>query len=138
MEQTENKIENYISKLPDELQRICRKLRRVVRAQMPEAHEMIYHGTICFAISPSKFSPVVYIGPKTSWVNLGFFFGADIPDPEKLLLGEGKRMRHIKIRNEEEAGNPAIKRIVKSAWGKAHHDIEKAYLGRRRKKKNEE
>jgi hypothetical protein len=135
MRHSESEIENYIAKLPSGLQGICKKLHRVVRTQMPEAHEMIYHGTICFSTSPSKFSPIVYIGPQRAWVNLGFFFGADIPDPKKLLLGEGKRMRHIKIRNEVEADNPAIKRMVKLAWKKGPEDIAKAYLELRRKNK---
>jgi hypothetical protein len=128
-------IEKYIAKLPADIQHICRKLYLIAQAQMPEAHEIIYHGAICFTISPAKFSPYVYIAPQEKWVNLGFFFGAGLPDPKKILVGKGVRMRHIKVRNEMEADNPAIQGILKAAW-KRSPDIAELYFTKKKKKQD--
>ena len=57
----------------------------------------------------------VYILPYTSWVNLGFYRGADLPDPEGLLEGTGKKLRHAKIRAVTEADNPSIHTLIKAA-----------------------
>lgn len=128
-----NDVKKFIEKVPIDLQDICRTLYTLVRTQCTEANESIYHGAICFSTSLLKFSPFIYISPQNKWVNLGFFFGADLPDPQHLLIGEGKRMRHIKIRKKTEADNPAIKLIVKTASEKAQKDIEQVYLSLKKK-----
>jgi hypothetical protein len=40
-----------------------------------------------------------YIGVQKSHVNLGFYYGAILPDPDGLLEGRGKKLRHLKIRS---------------------------------------
>jgi hypothetical protein len=50
------------------------------------------------------------------YVRLGFMFGGTLPDPQHLLVGEGKRLRHVKVRSRQEAANPALKRLVRAAW----------------------
>lgn len=116
-------IEQYLSTLPEEQMQICRELHKKVLKNMSGAHSMIYHNALGYATSASASDRVVYIAPQSAWVNLGFFFGSDIPDPEQLLIGQGKRMRHIKIRTLQEAKNPANDTILKTVWAKAQADI---------------
>jgi len=56
-----------------------------------------------------------YIAPFKKHVNLGFMYGADLPDPEGLLEGVGKPMRHIKIRSLDDLKQPAVKKLVEVA-----------------------
>jgi hypothetical protein len=53
--------------------------------------------------------------PHSYWVNLGFYQGANLSDPNGLLEGTGKMLRHIKIRSDSEAENPQIIPLIKSA-----------------------
>jgi hypothetical protein len=46
-----------------------------------------------------------------------------LDDPQHLLVGEGKRMRHIKIRSREDAGNSALEQLLKEAWKDAPDSI---------------
>jgi hypothetical protein len=62
---------------------------------------------------------VIYICPMKDNVRLGFMWGGQLPDPEAILEGEGKRLRHIKVRTMTEAGRPALKRLVRAAWAHA-------------------
>lgn len=119
----DGEIASYLRSLPRPRRGICRKLYKLARAEMPAAHAMMYHGVIGFSTTESGYDRFVYIAPQRSWVNLGFFFGIGIPDPQKLLVGEGKRMRHIKIRDGQEANRPELKRILRAAMKKAPKDI---------------
>ena len=48
-------------------------------------------------------------------VNLGFFQGAHLPEPESLLDGTGKSLRHVKLRLPEEALAPTIRDLLTAA-----------------------
>lgn len=131
-EDIQKNISKYLDSLSIEHKEICNRLRSLIITCMPGATEMIVHGAIAYATSLSSVHRIVYIAPQKKWVNLGFFFGADIADPSGLLEGDGKRMRHIKLCNEDEVNNPAIACILKTAWMKATADI----MGMGRQKNN--
>jgi len=82
---------------------------------MPEAHEMIYHGAVGYSLTTSPFDRICYIAPQQKYVNFGFFFGAHLPDPQHILVGEGQRRRHVKVRTPEDASNPALEKLMKEA-----------------------
>ena len=48
-------------------------------------------------------------------MNLGFYHGAMLPDPDGLLDGTGKRLRHVKIRDVATAKSPAVARLLRAA-----------------------
>ncbi len=56
-----------------------------------------------------------YIRPDEQWVNLGFYRGSSLPDPDGLLEGTGAAMRHIEVRTAEDADRPSIRRMVEAA-----------------------
>jgi uncharacterized protein DUF1801 len=130
---TDDAIQRYLANVPIEFQGVVTKLHALARKQMAGAHAMVYHGALGYAISEFPFDRIVYIAPQRNWVNLGFFFGSDLLDPQKLLEGEGARMRHVKIRTEAEARNPAIAKLLKAAWKKAPEDMKKLHARRQKK-----
>ena len=70
-----------------------------------------------YGVGPRKMTDgYVYILPHAAWVNLGFYRGADLPDPEVLLEGTGARMRHVKIRSVDDARRPAVRALVAAAY----------------------
>lgn len=50
-----------------------------------------------------------------------------LPDPERLLVGSGKRMRHIKIRSLQESENPAITSLLAQAWSDGLKRVEQLH-----------
>ncbi len=56
-----------------------------------------------------------YAMPHKAHVNLGFFHGVDLPDPERLLEGTGKRLRHVKLRDPAAALAPAVRALMIAA-----------------------
>lgn len=56
-------------------------------------------------------------------MNLGFYRGSSLPDPDGLLEGTGAAMRHITVRHVEEANRPAIRHMVEAALDERRRDL---------------
>src|SRR5678816_1137315 len=76
-------------------------LRDFVWDLYPKANELIYdnYNALAFGWSPTDrvghtFCNVA-VGRSSYNVHLGFYWGAQIPDPEGLLIGEGKQYRYV-------------------------------------------
>ena len=131
---SETTIEQYLARLPRDLQAITRELCEVARKNMPGVHEFIYHDAVGYSVSKSPFDRICYIAPQKGYVNFGFFFGADLPDPQHLLTGEGKRLRHVKVRSVEEAKDPVLGKLIATTWKEAPESIAKIHAKRKKNK----
>jgi hypothetical protein len=60
--------------------------------------------------------PFAYVNVFTSHVNVGFFQGASLSDPAKLLQGTGRFMRHVKLRPGTASNDAAIHRLIEAAY----------------------
>ena len=57
-----------------------------------------------------------YVDTFKAHVNVGFFCGAELPDPKSMLEGSGKRMRHVKIRPGSVIDAVALSNLISSAY----------------------
>ena len=60
--------------------------------------------------------PFGYVNSFKSHVNVGFFYGAALEDPARLLEGSGKRMRHVKLRPGGELNAAALGDLISAAY----------------------
>ena len=121
-------VQEWLANLDPDIRAITKQLRSVARRNMPKVHEFIYHDAIGYSVNDSPFDRICYVAPqKKGYVNFGFFFGAGLPDPKRLLVGEGKRLRHIKVRSVQEAKNPALAKLIAAAWKDAPRAIAKIH-----------
>ena len=65
-----------------------------------------------------------YVNVFTAHVNVGFFQGASLPDPDSLLEGDGKNMRHVKIRPGKFDENDALETLIRVACDDMRQRIE--------------
>jgi len=128
-------VDEHLATLPKELLSSYKALRLMASKTMPTAVEMVYHNALGYSLSKSPWDRVCYIvhQPK-GYINFGFFFGTDIPDPAGLIQEEGKRMRHVKVHTLKEAKNPALQKLVEVAWEKSETDIAKWRKSLKKKK----
>ncbi len=87
--------------------------------EAPEAVESISKGYALaigysFTGKPLK-DGFCHIVTYRTHVNLGFNRGALLPDPNGILIGKGKSIRHITIRNEAELERPFVRRYLQAA-----------------------
>jgi hypothetical protein len=98
---------------------IAWKLREIVVEVLPDLNEDVTgHKNISYSTDagPMK-GGIAYIAPYKDSVNLGFMDGVDLPDPQGLLKGTGKRLRHIKFTSPEQVDDHAedIRSLLKAA-----------------------
>jgi len=93
-------------------------LREVILEEAPDASESIYQVytvAIWFGFSGRMKDMFCYIATNAGHINLGFPRGSSLPDPNRVLEGEGKTMRHIKFRNHGDLERPFLRRYIQAA-----------------------
>ena len=93
-------------------------LREIILEEAPDASESIYQVytvAIWFGFSGKMKDMFCYIATNSKHVNLGFPRGAALPDPNRVLEGEGKTMRHIKLASERDLERPFVRRYIQAA-----------------------
>jgi len=93
-------------------------LREVILEEVPDASESIYQVytvAIWFGFSGKMKDMFCYIATNADHVNLGFPRGTALPDPNQVLEGEGKTMRHIKFRSQRDVERPWVRRYIRAA-----------------------
>jgi hypothetical protein len=113
-----SEIADFLSNYPDDMQAISQILREMVVAAMPHANEILHasQNHIGYSPSQSSYDQIAYICPMQDYVRLGFMRGTALPDPDQHLIGEGKWLRHVKVRSMDQAKLPALAALVKAAW----------------------
>ena len=97
---------------------IARRLREVVVKVDPDTVEVVRLGdrAATYGVGPKKMSEgYAYVLPHKNWVNLGFYKGAELPDPAGIMEGTGKKLRHVKVRSVEEAARPELRALIEEA-----------------------
>lgn len=90
-------------------------LRESILGARPSIHELGYHDALGYSTSTSSVDRILYIAAFADHVALGFFFGADLQEQERLRVGQGERMRHVKVTNLADAQWAALRRLVRQA-----------------------
>lgn len=106
---------------------IVERLRAVVSAIHPGGVETVRLGdrAATYGVGPKKMKHgYAYILPYTQHVNLGFYQGASLPDPEGLLEGTGKKLRHIEVRSLDDIDRPAITGLIEAALQERRENAE--------------
>jgi hypothetical protein len=87
-------IDAWMKRHEGELGAIAQQWFDVMRRCGDEVRELLHDGCPVACLGDVPFG---YVNVFTSHVNVGFFQGAGLPDPARLLQGAGKRMRHVKL-----------------------------------------
>jgi len=106
-------IETWLKEHAGELGAIARRWFEVMRKCGDEVRELLHDGCPVACLGDAPFG---YVNIFTSHVNVGFFHGAALPDPARLLQGAGKFMRHVKLRPGTPANDAALARLIERAY----------------------
>src|ERR1700751_2524303 len=85
----------------------------VMRKCGDEVRELLHDGCPVACLGDAPFG---YVNLFTSHVNVGFFYGAALHDPSCLLEGNGKFMRHVKLRPGTATNDEALCRLIDAAY----------------------
>ena len=107
------KIMEWIADHQNEQGKIAAHWFKLVRQSGNDVTELLHDGYLTACIGDFPFA---YVGAFKSHVNVGFFYGAELPDPASLLEGTGKRMRHVKIKPGKELDSSALETLISKAY----------------------
>ncbi len=79
-----------------------------------DVRELLHDGHPTACVGAAAFA---YVDAFKTHVNVGFYRGAEIADPQHLLEGAGKLMRHVKLRPEADVDGTALKQLIETAYG---------------------
>jgi hypothetical protein len=106
-------IDAWMKEHEGELGAIAQQWFEVMRKCGDEVRELVHDGCPVACLGDAPFG---YVNVFTSHVNVGFFHGAALPDPGRLLQGDGKHMRHVKLRPGTAINAAALSKLIELSY----------------------
>src|ERR1700733_1330096 len=112
----------FITSFGKEIEELVMWLREFVWDLYPTANELIYdnYNAVAFGWSPTDkvghtFCSIA-VGRSSYNVHFGFYWGSELSDPDKILIGEGNQYRYILVKIVKEFPKVYIKKLLKEAF----------------------
>jgi hypothetical protein len=112
----------FLKPFPKKIQETALWLRNFVWPLYPRTNELIYdnYNALAFGWSPTDrvghtFCSIA-VGRTSLNVHFGFYWGSQIADPEKKLLGNGNQYRYILVKDLNEFPKTYMKKLLKEAF----------------------
>jgi hypothetical protein len=112
-------LDGFIARFPPPVAKLTKAVLKRMRERLPGAVELIYDKANALAIGfgpDERASNIINsIAVYSNWINLYFFEGDSLPDPERLLKGSGTMVRYIRITSIDDLDRPAVKKLMAEA-----------------------
>ena len=112
----------FLKPFGEEITDLVLSLREFVWDLYPTANELIYdnYTALAFGWSPTQkvghtFCSIA-VGRTSKNIHFGFYWGNELDDPEKLLLGKGHQYRYILVKNRQQFPEAYIKILLNQAF----------------------
>jgi hypothetical protein len=105
-------FDGYLAGQAPRNQEVIRALRKFVKRVAPQLEESVKWGNGCWVL---RKVPVAYVYSAPDHVQFGFFGGSGLKDPSALLQGEGKFVRHIKVRKRSDIDERQFGTLLRQA-----------------------
>jgi hypothetical protein len=122
-------IETWMSQHPGALGAIAQHWFEVMRACGDDVRELLHDGHPTGCVGDAGFA---YVNAFKAHVDVGFFRGAELADPDGLLEGTGKFMRHVKLRPDHDLNAAALVKLIEAAYADMKKRVESESLRQNR------
>lgn len=106
-------VEEWLGQHADERGVLARRWFARLRSSGRDVEEVMHDGVATVCVRKAAFA---YVGVFKTHVTLGFFNGATLPDPSGLLVGEGRHMRHVKLKPGKPVDETALKALIAASY----------------------
>ena len=106
-------VEEWLAGTPSVLYDQAREWFTVMRQCGTDVTELIHDGCPVACIKDAAFA---YVNVFKQHINVGFYVGAYLDDPNHLLEGAGKRMRHVKLKPDTDIDREALTELIHQAY----------------------
>lgn len=97
----------------DPMRAVVRPWFETLRGLGADVRELLHDGHPTACVEDAAFA---YVDAFSAHGAIGFYQGADLPDPARLLEGGGKRMRHVKLRWGQPINEDALQALLAAAY----------------------
>lgn len=111
MKSKDRDVESFVSGLEPGKRSLVEPLREFVKKHAPALKEAIKWGNITWTGADN----VCWIIVSSDHVDFGFFKGAKLKDPEGMLEGTGKGLRHVKVYTRADIRDREFAALLKQA-----------------------
>ena len=109
----------FIAKFDPKMQTLIRAVRRAMRRRLPTANEIVWDNYNFFVIGYSATErpsdSILSIAAGANGVGLSFYRGSTLPDPKRILLGEGKQNRFIRLESAKVLERSEVEALIAAA-----------------------
>ena len=115
-------LEKFLEPFGGEIAELVLWLRSWVWDLYPQANELIYdnYNALAFGWSPTERQGHTFCsiaaGRASKNIHFGFYWGSELSDPEKLLMGNGSQYRYILVKGAKDFPKTYIRKLLKEAW----------------------
>lgn len=106
-------IEAWMHEHSGKLGALAQRWFAVIRDCGEDVRELLHDGQPTACVGDAAFA---YVNSFKAHVNVGFFRGAELADPNHLLAGTGKFMRHVKLSPERDVDATTLLKLIESAY----------------------
>lgn len=120
-EQTKD-LARFLRPFPEAIREKVWWLREFVWDLYPQANELIYdnYNALAFGWSITERQGHLFCSIAVGWtshnVHFGFYYGSQLKDPDKVLIGEGNQYRYILVEDRKSFPKGYMKGLLKEAF----------------------
>lgn len=119
MHQESERVKDFILDVDEQLQPLLWELRHLLLHCRLEDEGMVEYLKWQIPFYTYQGKNICYLNPKLKekGVDLGFVYGVHLVDEYGLLVGNGKQVRHIKIKTWADIAREGVEALIKQAMG---------------------
>jgi hypothetical protein len=125
--------EQFIAKFDPKVAKLVRECRAALRKRLPTANEIVYdnYNFLVFGFSTTERPSdcMVSLAANAKGVGLSFYYGATLPDPNKLLQGSGSQNRFIRLPSAATLADASVAALIDATIAQAKNPLPKIGKG---------
>ena len=126
-------LADFVARFDRPIAKLVRSVRSALRKRLPTAIEQVYDNynflAIGYCTSERTSDCIVSLAVSAKGVALSFYYGASLPDPDDILLGDGKQNRYLRLESVKMLAEPAVESLIRAAILQARTPLPKTGRG---------
>lgn len=102
----------WLKAQPPAWQKLIRIVRKFIKEDFSQLEETLKWTNGCWL---HKGKPTIYLHTEPDHIQVGFFAGARLKDPEGRLEGNGKFIRFVRVRDKSELDLSYLAKLIRQA-----------------------
>ena len=116
-------LADFVGRFEPAVARVVRACRKALHRRLPTAIEQVYDNynflAIGFCSSERTSDCIVSLAVSPRGVALSFYYGATLPDPDRVLIGRGTQNRYVRLESAAVLETPAVEALIAAAIAQA-------------------